>query len=385
MADVRRGLGVLCLLGLAVLLGAGPSPEAGAPRLCLDVLDVGQGDALLLHLPGGERWLIDGGGDPAGRVDVGRRRLLPALRRQGIERLDRVFATHGDLDHVGGLEPVLDELQVGELWVPRVLGAGRGLRRLISAAERRGVPVRSVVRGPIPDAPAPVELRVLHPRPDWDRVLGLDADENNGSLVLHVALGRVGFLLTGDVEAPAEQLLLAGGVPRTAVLKVAHHGSKSSTTAPWVAAVDPLVAVTGAGRDNRFGFPHASVSARLLRRHTPLYWTGRHGAVRVCTEGWSITVEHDLDRGGWSPLRTWTAEAVQAWAGTEPVRLEPWEGLGRPRPCPERRGRGSRRRGARRAKEPTPTPEPTPAVLLDDRTWERRRRTRRKPKPPWRR
>ena len=401
------------LVAGVLLLGGGSGRGPSGPRLCLDVLDVGQGDALLVHLPGGERWLIDGGGDPSGRVDVGQRRLLPALRRQGVERLARVFATHGDLDHTGGLMAVLEELEVGELWLPRRSGISLGLRRLLSEAERRGVPVRSVEAGDRLVAPAPVDVVALHPLDGWVDALSLDAHENNGSIVLYLAMGGVGILLPGDVEGPTEDYLARRGLPRAAVLKVPHHGSRTSSTPALLAQVDPLVAVTGAGRENRFGFPHASVSARYLRRGVPFYWTGRHGALRTCTDGWTLDVEHDPLGTGWRALRSWDAEQLRAWRDARPpvaaplpppppIATQAGGGLGsvqrrvrphRPRRA-VRRGAGRRARPAKdgatsaagaRAAAPKPTPEPTPPVLLDDRTWERRRKTRRRPKPPWKR
>ena len=256
MAEARNGIGLLVGGLLASLwLGGGTSTGRPAVRLCLEVLDVGQGDALLLDLPGGERWLVDGGGDPSGRVDVGQRRLLPALRHRGVERIQRVFATHGDLDHVGGLSAVLQELEVDELWLPRRAGLGHGLRRLLSEAERRGVPVRSVEDGDALRAPAPLDATLLHPRPGWVEALGLDADENNGSIVLRLRLGDVAMLLTGDIEAPAEEHLLQQGLARTAVMKVPHHGSRSSSTAPLVEAADPRWLSPAPGARTGSAFP----------------------------------------------------------------------------------------------------------------------------------
>jgi competence protein ComEC len=388
--DGKVGAMLGALAAAAMLVGGGGERDAAAPRLCLEVLDVGQGDALLLSLPGGERWLVDGGGDPAGRVDVGQRLLLPALRRRGVEGLERVFATHGDLDHTGGRSAVLGELEVGELWLPRRSGASRSLQRLISDAERRGIPVRSVEGGDPLRSAAPARAVVLHPSRGWVDALNLDADENNGSIVLHVALGDVGMLLTGDVEGPAEELLVARGLPRAAVLKVPHHGSRSSSSASLLAAVDPLVALTGAGRENRFGFPHASVSARYLLRGVPFLWTGRHGALRACTDGWGLDVEGAPRGGRWRRIRSWDAADVRAWA--ERSGGAPVPAVARPpQPHEPRRTSRSHRRPpkprvrARSARPPKPTPEPTPPVLLDDRTWEKHRRKRHRPRPPWKR
>ena len=292
MSDwLRAGLVLMGLLSGLVAILSGGRGEAAAPRLCLEVLDVGQGDALLLTLPGGRRWLVDGGGDPSGRVDVGQLRLLPALRRRGIDRLDRVFATHGDLDHTGGLHAVLDELEVGELWVPRRSGGSSGLRRLTSSAARLGTPVLSVADGDALVESAPTTARLLHPRPGWVDALSLDAHENNGSIVLLVGLGQVQMLLTGDVEEETDDALLAWGARlRSRILKVAHHGSPTSSTVRFVEQVGPEIAVVQVGVGNKFRHPSAEVMGRYGERDIQILRADFRGAVMMRTDGEGLEV-----------------------------------------------------------------------------------------------
>lgn len=383
---MKKLLMTLSALAVAVaLLGVVRSrPSLFEPqRLCLTVLDVGQGDSQLLDLPDGGHWLIDGGGGP-GAGDVGRYRVLPALRRRGIDRLEAVVATHGDADHVEGLVTVLEELEVGELWIPAASGNPPLLRGLVQLAERRGVPVRDAESGQVPTAAAPLEIELLHPWPGWS---GQPEGENDRSIVLHVALGRVSFLLTGDIEEPAEERLrLAGRVRRSTLIKVPHHGSRSSSTAGLLDRVDPLVGMTGIGQDNRFGFPHASISRRYLQRGIPMYWTGRHGSLRACTDGWSLQVERSPEEGRWEPLRSWDAEAIDAWwrqgevPPAEPPRCVAAEEEGWRKPDKKRKRRRSKRRKRKKKIQaaPTPEPEPAPPVLLDDKEWERHRKGRRR-------
>jgi competence protein ComEC len=375
---------LLAIAGLASLLvglGGGGREAFPARRLCLTVLDVGQGDALLLDLPGGGRWLVDGGGRPGGDGDVGRFVVLPALRRAGVERIEVMVATHGDADHVGGLLPVLEQLPVGELWIPSRRAVSARLQALVDEAGLRGVPVRAADEGGAPSAAPPVEVALLHP---WQGAADPQEGENDRSVVLKVGLGRVGLLLTGDVEQAAEvRLLAAGRVPRSALLKAPHHASRTSSTDAFVAAADPLVALAGIGRDNRFGFPHAATAARYLGRGAPLYWTGRHGALRACTDGWSLRVDHAPDGGRWRPLRRWDATAVDAWwrrgeAAAEtppPPRCAPEPPSWRKRP---KRRRTSRPKRSRVEPEPPEEEPPTPPVLLDEREWQRRRKGRAK-------
>ena len=366
------------LLGLARWGGDPFEPQ----RLCLTVIDVGQGDSLLVDLPDGGHWLVDGGGG-AGAGDTGRYRVLPALRRRGIDRLDGVVVTHGHADHVGGLEAVLEELEVGALWIPSATGNPALVGELVRQASRRGVPVRSALAGDRPEVAPPAEVELLHPWPGWTA----EPDgENDRSLVLRIALGRVSFLLAGDIEGPAERrLLLADRLPRSTVLKVPHHASRTSSTPDFLDRVDPLVAVAGIGQDNRFGFPHASVARRYLQRGTPLLWTGRHGSLRACTDGWSLQVERAPKEGRWETVRSLDAAEIDAWQradlprSPEPPRCAEAEQTWRKPERKRRRKRTKKRKRKRKAEAaPTPEPEPTPPVLLDDREWERHRKRRRR-------
>ena len=390
-----RWLVIVALVAAGALLAGpvgAPAPAFDPRRLCLEVLDVGQGDALLLDLPGGERWLIDGGGDPAGRFDVGRYRLMPALRRAGVDRLDAVFATHGDADHVDGLRAVLADVPVDQLWIPGRRGASRRMSTLVDLAERRGVSVLEGEAGAAPSAAAPAAVRLLHPGPADGPP---PADRNDRSIVLWVALADVSFLLTGDIEEPVERALLATTPSlRSTVLKVPHHASRTSSTPDFVDAVAPLVAVAGIGQDNRFGHPHASVARRYLTRGVPLYWTGRHGGLRACTDGFGLVVEQRGERGALTVLRRWTEQEVAGWSRVAGRPSAP--GL-RPTPAgsPEVRQRPPRR-GRRRARSsPERTDDPVDAApaevlppaatpdLIDEREWRRRRGRRGRLRAPW--
>jgi beta-lactamase superfamily II metal-dependent hydrolase len=385
-------------------------PPLPSPELCLSVLDVGQGDALLLSFSKERHWLIDGGGVQGGSYDVGARRLLPMLRRLGIEHLDKLFLTHPHADHFEGLFAVLESLTVDEMWLPTVDGLEPRARALVQLARRRGLRIREAGRGAELVAEfAPAEAHLLYPWPGWQRDLGRShADANNSSLVLRVALGKVSFLLTGDIEAPAEALLIdRDPLLRSTVIKAPHHASSTSSTASFVEAVDPLVAVAGIGRDNRFGFPHASVSARYLGRGTPLMWTGRHGHMRLCTSGYSLRMERLNERGSASLLREWDVEEISEWSrgsepmpqgrvrhsGVVPVRLGESNSakvtdytMVKPhKKCRKRRKRRKTRKPGVITSPASPTaPDPEKVRLIDDREWQRRRKDRRRLKAPWR-
>lgn len=392
----------LLLSGLLLLwVAVGPAPAvAPAGALCLTALDVGQGDSLLLRFPGGEAWLVDGGGVPGSRYDVGEARVVPALRKKGVDRLDLVVVTHGDADHAGGIAAVLEQLEVGALLLPRERRQGNAERMLQGLAQERGVPVRFASSShELPTLGGGARARLLHPPVGWDGV----GESNDGSVVLRLGFGAVRMLLTGDLEEAGESALLASGEDVAAeVLKLGHHGSRTSTSPAFLDRVGPQVAVASAGRDNRYGFPHALVTERLGERAIPLWWTGRHGELKVCSDGLDLTVSGGPD-GERGVLHARSAgEVASAAEAAESRRVDTRRGEGAVQRA-SGPARGSRRekvaspssrrssrakKGARapkktprkRAKEP---PTPAPPELLDDREWRRSRKARQKPRAPW--
>jgi len=277
-------------LALAGLLLPGPlraRAAAARGRLELVFLSVGQGDSTFLRLPDGAAVLVDGGGDPVGRQDPGRRDVLPFLRDAGVRRLWLAALSHPHPDHLSGLLSVARELPVerlvtGPLPEGLELPASAEARLLLRAGEvleRAGVRIRAL--GPPPGAEA------------WA--------ENDASLVLRVEHGGVAILLLGDVEADGEAALLAGRGPlRAQVVKVAHHGARTSSTTALVEAVRPELAVISLGRGNRYGFPAPEVVER---------WE-RAGAQVLRTDGGAIRLLSDGERVWRAPAEG----AVDAWA-----------------------------------------------------------------------
>jgi competence protein ComEC len=246
---------------LAVALGAGAWPLVRPPdaRLRVTVLDVGQGDAIVAEMPDGRAILVDAGSGGARRLDAGERVVAPFLWNRGFLRLARAVVTHDDSDHAGGMPAVRRLLRVDEQWTsldppatPRAFG---------------GVVVTALPR------------------------LATGGRRNDGGLVLRLEVGWVSFLLASDIEAARERELLDAGLPLAAtVLKVAHHGSRSSTTAEFVRAVRPAVAVISVGPRNAYGHPDSGVLARLTETGARIYRTDRDGAVILETDGHTLSV-----------------------------------------------------------------------------------------------
>jgi competence protein ComEC len=250
-------------------------------------LDVGQGDAALVQTAEGKTMLIDAGGSVGGGPDPGALSVLPVLRALRIARLDVVVMSHPHPDHYGGLEAVLRALPVGELWdtgQAAAEGGGGGAERVVTLAAQRGARVRR------PDQLCgeserlgTARLHVLWPCPGFDEALG----PNDNSFVIKLEHGSRSVLFTGDVEQQAEAELAhrVGVALRSDVLKVPHHGSRTSSTPGLLALVRPRLALISAGRANGFGHPHREVEQRLAQVAQRVLRIDQVGGVRLVSDG----------------------------------------------------------------------------------------------------
>jgi competence protein ComEC len=298
----RRG-GALIGLGVsAAMILTAPGLERAAPRegvLRITMIDVGQGDAIVVQFPDRHALLVDSGGS-ASSFDVGRRIVTPAAWALGIRRLDWLLITHPDLDHAGGAPAVVDDLRPREIWEGIAVPTSVTRDALVELARRHAIPWRTVRTGQRLEVGG-AALEVLHPpEPDWER---RDA-RNDDSVVARVRYGDVEFLLTGDAGVEFESAWHPPEAPAAfRVLKAAHHGSRSSSAEPFVAAFRPDVALVSAGPGNFFGHPHPDVLARLARARPAVFRTDRDGAITVETDGRAIAVR--AANGRRFELRLW--------------------------------------------------------------------------------
>lgn len=290
-ASLAALAGVLMLFALIFWHPFPPLVQRG--DLEVSVIDVGQGDSLLVAFPDSKLMLIDAGGvisfgrrAPV-RLDIGEDVVSPYLWSRSIRKLDVVALTHAHDDHAGGMPAVIENFHPAQLWTGAMApsaawSAVRAQARADHVKILRFSSGRRFVFGG-------ALIEVISPPPDY---VPSAAPTNNDSLALRISYGRRAFLLTGDMEKPMEWRALMDGQPlRADVLKVGHHGSNTSSIDPFLSAVAPVFAVISDGYANSFGHPNAKVLERLNRHRAGILRTDRDGLVTVRTDGRRMWVE----------------------------------------------------------------------------------------------
>ncbi len=291
----------LCLLAGAADAAYWAWQRFGRRDLRVTVLDVGAGSAVLLELPGGRTVLVDGGGfSHPGSLDVGAAVVAPFLWRRKIATVDTLALTHADSDHVNGLVFIAENFQVGELWTNGEPGDARGWRRLMRAAADRGIPAPAFGGLPRRQEAAGVRLEILHPPEDFAARRERERfrrDPDNNSLVLRACYGEVCVLIPGDIHHAAERDLVrrAGEGLKSAVLLAPHHGSRTSSSADFIAAVAPREVLVSCGGRAGSGPPHDEVLERYRAAGARVHRTDRHGALSLITDGRTYTIERYLE------------------------------------------------------------------------------------------
>jgi competence protein ComEC len=287
----RRG--AWAAMGLAAVLVALPRPiDHPHDALLVEALDVGQGDSLLIIAPDGTTMLVDAGGFGGGPrqvtqdFDIGEEVVSPALWARGIRRLDVVALSHAHSDHMGGMAAVLRNFH------PRTLLVGSNppvapYEQLLAEARTLNVQIRTMHAGDSLRL-GNASVRALAPMRDYQPG---DQPANNDSLVLRAAYGETSVLLEGDAEAPVEQAILATPSLQSTLLKVGHHGSKSSSTPEFLARVAPQWAVISCGLRNRYGHPRSEVLSELESAHVRTLSTDMDGAVCFQLNGRQVTAD----------------------------------------------------------------------------------------------
>jgi competence protein ComEC len=283
--------------------------SAGRPdgRLRIDFLDVGQGDAALITMPDGTTLLVDAGGRPqfnsAPRSasedettatferdtrSIGEAVVSEYLWWRGLDQIDYILATHADADHIDGLKDIARNFHVRAAIAGRAPGSNSEFAQFATTAQEYNIPMRLVGRGDVLRFGA-VEALVLWP----PRTQNLNApSRNNDSVVLRLRFGNRVFLLTGDIEKDAEAALTGTQDDlHSDVVKIAHHGSRTSSIDAFVRATNPEYAIISVGLTSIFGHPHTEVLERWRASGAEILTTGRRGTITFSTDGNDLRVE----------------------------------------------------------------------------------------------
>ncbi|MFZ5480400.1 MAG: ComEC/Rec2 family competence protein [Myxococcota bacterium] len=297
---------------------------AFAGTLRVDVLDVGQGDSILIRTPANKVVLIDAG---EGDVDV------PAiLAREGIDHIDLVVATHPHADHIGGMDDVVRAL-------PVKLYSDNGLAHttqtydvLMRDVEEKGIAYREAVAGQVYNLDDGAKIEVLHPGDV--KMTNTRSDLNANSVVTRLTHQGHCFLFLGDAEEPTERALMTRGLGACDVLKVAHHGSNHSSTSGFLADVKPKIALVSVGRDNRYGHPGDETLERLQHAGATVYRTDLSGQITIRSSEKGLDVQVARPDGAVVAAQA-APEGAAAGDSTPAKNLAPASAAGTPPPaCP---------------------------------------------------
>lgn len=267
---------------IAILILHPLSAGRADARLRIDFLDVGQGDSALITMPDGTTLLVDGGGRPFERASrsIGEAVVSEYLWWRGLDRVDYVLATHADADHIDGLNDVVRNFAVGTALVGRAPENDPEFAKFSRSLNKTNLQIINagdVIRF------GEIELSVLWPAPGADST-------NDDSVVLKLKFKDRSILLTGDIEKKTEAALTATEL-RSDVVKVPHHGSRTSSTAVFVAATKPRFAIISVGRDSMFGHPHVEVVERWKANGAKVLTTGECGTITVTTDGTDLWIK----------------------------------------------------------------------------------------------
>lgn len=288
---MQRLAALMALTGILIL-----RPRA---EFKITFLDVGQGDGICVQNENGNVYLIDGGS--SSKSDVGTYQILPFLKQQGIRKIEAVFISHGDLDHVSGIRELL-EAQKGGVVIRQLILSGKGragffdeYEELLKLCNETGTGVYIMQAGEtVKDGK--LSLACLHPDGEFE------GEKNASSQVLYLSYGDIKVLFTGDVEGGGEsclaQVMKEKELKDITILKVAHHGSKYSTSGQFLEQANPKAAIISCGKNNSYGHPHAELLERLKEQGCLVFQTQKSGAITVSVRKNRVWLKGFLEEEG---------------------------------------------------------------------------------------
>ena len=246
----------------------------------IDYFDVRQGDSALIQV-NGKNMLID-----AGTNDT-EDKLVQMIKDEGIKKLDYVIGTHPHEDHIGGLDKVIDNFEVGEIIMPEVKNTTKTFESVLKSAAKKEKKIKKAKSGMEIDLGEGTNVEVFSPGKDKYKEL------NNYSPIMKITYGENSFLFTGDAEKEVEKEVINNGYNlKSDVIKVGHHGSTTSTTEEFLELVNPEIAVISVGKENTYGHPEKKILDRLKNKNIKILRTDEIGSIEIISDGKSISINN---------------------------------------------------------------------------------------------
>jgi len=277
----KKLLGIILILMVVLSIAVGCEvSKADGENLEVHFIDVGQGDAMLIK-KGNQAMIIDAGKNVSGDL------VVKYLKKQKVKNLEYVIGTHPHEDHIGGLDLVIDNFEIGKVIMPNAIATTKTFEDVLDSISKKGLKITKAKAGDVYDLNG-AKFTILAPNQDEYPNL------NNYSIVVKLSYGANSFLFTGDAEKESEEEILAKDKRslKADVLKVGHHGSVTSTLQEFLDAVNPNVAVISLGVDNPYGHPHKEVSERLESKNIKIYRTDLHGNIVAISDGKTISFKN---------------------------------------------------------------------------------------------
>ncbi len=245
----------------------------------VNFIDVGQGDCILVRLPSGKNMLVDAGNN--GDID----KIKPYLDSRNVSRIDYLIGTHPHADHIGAMDDVIKNYDIGEIYMPKASADTKSFKDVLTAVSDKGLKINTAKSGMTIFDENGAKAVILAPcRSEYDEL-------NNYSAVIRLSFGDTAFMLQGDAEALSEEDILKSGATVSAdVLKAGHHGSSSSSSEKYVNAVNPRYAVISCGKDNDYGHPHREIKALFEKKGIEMLRTDTAGSIVFMSDGKNVSV-----------------------------------------------------------------------------------------------
>lgn len=275
---MRRVFSIVACFGLSVGLLHGTAAEAAVKTMKVHFINVGQGDATYIKMPGGEDVLIDGGRQGQGDE------VIAYLKKQKVDDIEVLIATHPDADHIGGMDEVLKAYKVESVYAPKVVHTTDAYKNFLKAVKAEKRTIKTAKAGVTLSSLKSVKAKFVGPVKTYGKNL------NDWSAVLHITHHKNKFLFTGDAEKASEaDMLKTKQTLGAQVIKVGHHGAKTSSNTNFLKVVKPKFAVISVGK-NAYGHPTKDVLSRLKAAKASVYRTDQKGNIVFTSTGTKITV-----------------------------------------------------------------------------------------------